>query len=435
MSKEKSCIGIRREDKNEWERRVPLTPADVEILIRDHGLSFVVQPSPRRAFADEDFRKAGCRIDEDLSGCGVVLGVKEMPPSLFTPGATYVFFAHVIKGQAYNMAMLRALLERGCHLIDYERIVDEKNRRLVFFGRHAGLAGMIDALWALGARLASEGIDTPFASIRKAHEYADLDEAKAAVARAGERIRSEGLPASQVPFVCGFAGYGNVSRGAQEIFDLLPVREVSPEAIPGPGTGDGHEVVKVVFREEHLVEPREPRASFDLQEYYDHPERYAQRFQHFLPRLTMLINAVYWDDRYPRLVTRKDLEALWTAKTAPPLKVIGDISCDVGGSVEATLRVTDPGTPAFVYDPRGGEARDGVTGRGVVIVAVDNLPAELPREASEDFSRVLKDYVPALAGADMGAEDPALPPPLKKALIVHRGELTQAYRHLEKFLA
>jgi alpha-aminoadipic semialdehyde synthase len=427
-------IGLRREDKNEWERRVPLVPADVETLVRRHGIACSVQPFPRRAFPDEAYRDAGALVDEDLENCPVVLGVKEMPPALFREGYTYMFFAHVIKGQAYNMDMLRALMEKKCNLVDYERIVDENGKRLIFFGRHAGLAGMIDSLWALGERLAWEGTPTPFRSIRKAHEYGSLDEAVDAVRKAGEAVRTHGLPEALAPLVCGFAGYGNVSVGAQEIFDLLPAREVSPDALPGPGEGSRHEVIKVVFREEHLVAPRETGKPFELQEYYAHPDRFEPRFERFLPGLTLLVNAVYWDDRYPRLVTKEALRTLFAPGKTPRLRVIGDVSADVEGAVEATVRCTDPGNPVFVFDPATGSEADGVAGPGPVILAVDNLPAELPREASEDFSAVLRDFVPALAAVDFGADDPALPAPLKKALILHRGELTPAYRYLEKHL-
>jgi len=427
-------IGIRREDKNEWERRVPLVPADLRALVRDHGLSFTVQPHARRVFPEREFEEAGARIDEDLSGCGVVLGVKEMPLSVFREGCAYVFFAHVIKGQPYNMGMLRTLLDRGASLLDYEKITDEAGRRLVFFGRHAGLAGMIDTLRALGARLDAEGVSSPFSGIRSAHAYANLDEACKAVRDAGEAIRRDGLPPGLTPFVCGFTGYGNVSKGAQEIFDLLPVREVSPDALPGPGEGSDREVCKVVFREEDMVAPRTEGASFELQDYYDHPEKYESRFDRYLPRLTLLVNAIYWDERYPRLVTRESLRALFGGPAPPRLKVIGDISSDVEGSIEITVKCTDPGNPTFTVDPETGAVRDGVEGRGPVVLAVDNLPAELPREASVDFSAVLRDFVPALAASDFSREDPGLPGPLMRALIVRRGTLTPDFRYLEKHL-
>lgn len=427
-------IGIRREDKNAWERRVPLVPADVKTLIERDGLAFSVQPSPVRAFADSEYVDAGAEVCEDLSGCDAVIGVKEMPVATFHSGGTYMFFAHVIKGQAYNMPMLRDLMAKGCNLLDYEKIVDDKGRRLVFFGRHAGLAGMIDGLWALGARLAHEGFDTPLAAIRPAHEYADLAAAKQAIRQAGEAIHAKGLPPGITPLVTGFAGYGNVSQGAQEIYDLLPVQNVAPDAIPARGEGSDRLVYKVVFKEEHMVRPVEDGAAFDLQDYYGHPEKYRGVFEPYLARMTMLVNAVYWDERYPRLATKKALRQLWSGPENPALRVISDISCDVGGSCEATVKATESDNPVYVWDVDRDAAIDGVAGKGPVIQAVDNLPAEIPRESSADFSRVLRDFIAPLAMADFKADAPALPGPLASALIVHRGVLTPDFAYIEKYL-
>ncbi len=434
-----TLFGIRREDKNRWERRVPLTPHHVKDLCAEHGLRCVVQSSPIRVFSDEQYRELGIAVAEDLSDCPVVFAVKEIPAGFFRPGRTYVFFAHVIKGQRYNMPMLRRLLELGCTLIDYERIVDEYGKRLIFFGRHAGLAGMIDTLWALGQRLSYEGIATPFAELQPAHRYATLQEAKETMAHVGQVIAAEGLPERLIPFVCGFAGYGHVSQGAQEIFDLLPHRKISPSQLlqlEREGECAATALYKVVFREEDMVRPLRPEGHFDLQEYYQHPEFYEGRFADYVPHLTVLVNGIYWDARYPRLVTKKDLRALFSAQHAPRLRVIGDISCDVEGSVECTVRATSPDDPILVYDPLTGTATSGHKGRGVVVLAVDNLPCELPRAASVYFSSVLKEYVPAIVTAnyEVSFDELALPPEIKRAVIVHRGKLTPDYRYLEQYV-
>lgn len=431
-------IGIRREDKSVWERRVPITPQDARLLQEQHGIEVVVQPSELRIFRDEEYRAAGVQVQEDLSSCDVIFGVKEIPPAQLMPGKTYVFFAHVIKGQPYNMPMLRRLMELGCVLIDYEKVTDEKGRRLIFFGRHAGWAGMLDTLWALGQRLAWEGIPNPFSTIQQAHRYPDMETARAAVREVGERIRREGLPPILAPLVVGFAGYGNVSRGAQEIFDLLPVQEIAPDDLPHLFAEDParHVLYKVVFKEEHMVEPIAPGASFDLQEYYQHPERYRSRFSAYVPYLTVLVNGIYWEAKYPRLVTKEYLRELFGAPARPRLRVIGDISCDIEGAVECTVRCTDPGNPVFVYHPRTGQTRDGWEGEGVVVLAVDILPSEVPRDASVDFSAVLREFAPAIAKADYTVpfEELNLPPEIKRAVIVYRGELTPAYRYLERYL-
>lgn len=432
-------IGIRREDKNVWERRVPVIPKHARQLQKEHGIKVWAQPSDIRVFPDAEFSQVGVLVKEDLSACPVVFAIKEIPVQFFQPNHTYVFFAHVVKGQPYNMPMLKRMLELGCNLIDYEKVTDERGRRLIFFGRHAGLAGMIDSFWALGQRLNWEGIPNPFSSLRQAYQYDDLNEAKASVSALGERIAQEGLPGPITPLICGFAGYGNVFRGANEIIELLPVEKIEPQAVSAIAQSSDparDRVYKVVFKEEHTVVPISPTDSFELQDYYDHPEKYRPVFNTYLPHLTLLVNCVYWEAKYPRLVTKADLRQLCRDEKPPRLRVIGDISCDVEGAIEATVKCTDPGNPVFVYDPFEDRAIDGIEGRGPVVLAVDILPSELPRDASEYFSSVLLDYVPAIARADYTApfEELALPLAIKRAVIVYQGELTPDYRYLEQYL-
>jgi alpha-aminoadipic semialdehyde synthase len=433
-----ALIGIRHEDKSEWERRVPVVPGDAAALQKE-GIQVVVQSSPTRAYRDEEFAAAGIPVRPDLSDCPVVFGIKEMPKAFFQPDKTYVFFAHVIKGQPYNMPMLRRLLDLGCTLIDYERVVDDKDRRLIFFGWHAGVAGMIDTLWAVGRRLAWEGIANPFDHLRLTHQHHDLDEARAALARVKERIEAEGLPPEVTPFVVGVAGYGNVSRGAQEMLDLLPVVEIEPEDLAALTAGEGasrHQIYKVVFKEWHMVEPASPGVEFELQDYYHHPEKYRGVFARYLPHLDVLVNAIYWTEDYPRLVTKEDIARLY-AQGQPRLRIIGDISCDVEGAIECTVKSTEPGDPVFVYDPASGAVGDGYEGPGVVVMAVDILPSELPREASAYFSGILKPYIPAIARCDYTQPFKAcnLPPEIKRAVIAYRGELTPEYRYIREYLA
>ena len=431
-------IGLRREDMYHWERRVPLVPGDLRRLSDENGLRFVVQSSEKRAFTDDEYRDAGFEIVDKLEGCPIVFGLKEIPIDVFEPNAAYVFFSHTIKGQPANMPMLQRCLDLGCTILDYERIVDDDNRRLIFFGNYAGLAGAIDTLWTLGRRLAQEGFDTPLAEIRQASTYADLAEAKKAVAAVGKRIAEEGLPEAISPLVIGLSGYGNVSKGAQEILDLLPIESVRPVDLLGDGGAFGgpNRVIKVVFREEDTVLRLDPSAPFDLQEYYDHPERYRGAFDRYLPRLHALVNCVYWEPKYPRLITREAVRELY-ADGQPTLRVIGDISCDIEGSVEITVKATEPDDPVYVYDPTTGSIVSGIDGHGPVMMTVEILPSELPREASAYFSRILTGFVPAIAAADyrVSFDALALPPELKRAVICHRGELAPDYKNLEKHLA
>jgi len=430
-----NVIGIRREDKSEWEARVPLVPADVEPLIHSKGLTFHVESSTKRAFPDDDFRAVGAKVRNDLTHCPIIMGVKEIPPDKLEAGKTYMYFSHTIKGQSANMPALKGLMDLGCQLIDYECIEDDEGRRLVFFGRFAGLAGMIDTLWALGRRWHHEGHDTPLAALLPAHKYKTVDQARTAVAAAGDQIRTNGLPDALTPFVVGLAGYGQVSSGAQEILDLLPVEEVTPQDLAGLG-GNGKCVYKVVFREEHLVTRREDSGAFDLQEYYDHPDRYQSSFFPHVPYLSVLVNCIFWTEKYPKLIDRDQFAELYGGTSPPRLRVIGDITCDIDGSLACTTRATDPGSPIYVFDPRTGKTTDGVVGNGPVVLAVDFLPAELPVDSSAFFSNTLAPFIPGLAEADFTGSlaDSGLPGPLKRATIVYQGRLTEHYRHLERFL-
>jgi len=410
-------LGIRRETKNRWERRAPLTPQHVEELVREQGRTVAVQPSELRVFPDEEYHSAGAVIAEDLGVARVILGIKEVPPPEIVPGRPHLAFFHLIKGQERNLPILRRALGAESTLIDYEQIVDRHGRRLLFFGRQAGHAGMIDALWTLGRRLAAEGIDTPFAAVRQTTAYAGLEEALDHLAGfVGREIRERGMPPEVHPLVVGVTGGGNVSRGALEVLDRLPAVEVHPEELAGlAGQRELSQrtIYKVVFR-------REAR----------------RRFERHLAHLTVLVNGIYWEPGDPRLVTWEDLAALWDAPGVPRLRVLADLSCDVEGSIEATVRTTDPGDPVYVAEPAGRRAIPGVEGRGPVILAVDNLPAELPRESSEHFGDALFPFLAGLADADFAVElaHLALPAAVLEAIITHRGELTPRYRYLARFL-
>jgi saccharopine dehydrogenase (NAD+, L-lysine-forming) len=435
------AIGIRREDKNPWERRVPLVPSQVAHLIQQEGLRVYVQPSDQRVFPDEAYRGAGAVVQDDLGPCPVILGVKEIPAHAFEAGKTYLFFSHTIKGQCYNMPMLRTMMDRGCQLIDYERIVDGQGRRLVFFGRHAGLAGMMETLRALGKRLAAEGLaeaDNPFLELKQPWRYENLSEAKAHLAAVGQRIRTRGLAPALVPLTVGFLGYGNVSRGAQEILDYLPVEEITPQTLLSaePPRSD-RTLYKIVFREEDTVVPEDDSEPFSLSDYLSHPIRYRAAFERFLPRLTVLVNGIYWDREFPVLVTNEAVRKLYAGATPPGLRVIGDITCDIEGSIAMTRKDTLPDEPCYVYDTEKDRIVDGISALpGPVIMAVGNLPTEFPVEASTDFGRALLPFIGALASADFrtGPGQVSLPDPIHKALILHRGLLTEPYLYLEKFV-
>lgn len=435
---ESNLIGIRAENKNEWERRAPLAPDHVAELVQERQLRILVQRSPLRVFEDSSYQRAGAEVVEELTPCKVIFGVKEIPEALLEPEKAYLYFSHTIKGQASNMPALRKLLELRCTLIDYEPIVDRRGRRVVFFGRHAGYAGMIDTLHALGKRLELEGFSTPLAEIRKAHEYASLTEAMDHVTEIGERFRQGRFLRGLRPIVVGFAGSGNVSQGAQTIFECLPFEDVELGDLLALAE-DRDRPKNLFFRVSFAREDRVRRITdggYDGREFASDPSLYESAIGPYLPHLTVLVNGTYWDPRQPPLLTRAQLQALWTLEPQPKLRVIGDITCDINGGVESTIESTEPGSPCYVFDPFEGSITPGFEGRGPVVMAVDNLPCEISREATEHFGDSLLRFVPALARCDWSKplEELELPEELRRAVVVHKGQLAPRYAYLERFM-
>jgi alpha-aminoadipic semialdehyde synthase len=241
-----------------------------------------------------------------------------------------------------------------------------------------------------------------------------------------------------VPLIIGLAGYGNVSKGCQEVLSHLPIEEIPPENLASffkKGEFSDRVMYKVVFKEEHMVEPVSEEFEFQLQDYYDNPEKYRGTFHRHVPYLTILMNCIYWDKQYPRLVTRELARQLYE-KGELRLKVIGDISCDIDGAIEFTEKATSIDDPIFVYDPFEGHITDGHEGRGIAVMSIDNLPCELPKESSGQFGDALMEFVPQIAKADFSVpfEKLDFPPPIKKAVILYHGELTPDYKYIEKFL-
>jgi saccharopine dehydrogenase (NAD+, L-lysine-forming) len=432
-------IGIRREDINRWEKRVPLIPSHARELADKYPIDFRIQPSTIRIFNDADYRLSGIPVEEGLSPCPIVIALKEIPLELIEKNKVYLFFSHTAKGQSQNMPMLKRMMELGCTVIDYEKMVDEKGRRVLYFGNYAGHAGMIDTLWSLGQRLEKEGLASPFTILRPTHCYESLVEAKEAVGKLAWKIIKDGPPRELGPVVFGFFGYGHVSQGAQEIFDILPVESVQPADLPrlfDGGTKEHRNLYKVVFREEDMVRPKDPRKAFDLQDYYDHPQDYRPVTEEFVPYLTVLVNGIYWTPKFPKYITKPFLKELYGGRTRPRLRVVGDITCDINGSIECTVMPTDSEKPVYIYDPFEDKAITGFEGRGPAVLAVYNLPAELPLESSTYFSGKLKEHLPSVAAArfDRPFAECGLSDVLRRAVIVYRGELTPDFAYLAQFV-
>jgi len=425
-------IGIRREDKNIWERRVPLIPKHVKELKDNHNIKTILQPFPRRAFLENEYLEAGAEFNEDLSECPVVLAVKEIPIRLITPNKTYIFFSHTIKGQDYNMPLLRKLMEEKCTLIDYECIKNADGRRLVFFGRFAGVAGMIDAFHGYGQRLKALGLENILEEVKSAYNYDDMEDAKKHLAKVGEKIKSSGLPVEKAPYVFGFTGYGNVSKGAQEIFDILPFEEIDANDLAKLKSTDNKKLYKVVFKEEHMVETKDSANSFELYDYFNHPEKYVSKFEEHIQYLSVVINCIFWNEDYPRFMTKEYFQKNPNRK----LDMICDITCDIDGAVEFTHKATDSDNPAYVYNPHDDTYIDGYAGDGIVDIAVDNLPTELPKDSSVEFSNALEPFIPGLVNANLELDFDKVdfPEEIKRAVIVYKGELTPDYEYLQEYL-
>jgi alpha-aminoadipic semialdehyde synthase len=336
------------------------------------------------------------------------------------------------------MPLLQKIIASGSTLIDYERITDSEGRRIVYFGRYAGDAGTIDILSLMGAYWEAKGLSSPLTAIRRAHQYASVADAQSHLKTVGKAIADRGLPAELTPFTVGILGYGNVSQGAQQILECLPTERVAAsdiETLVKTGEADAKRIYLTVFKEQDLVE-RKDGNPFELQEYFGQPALYQSRFEPYLAHYRILINAVYWESRYPRFVTWDGLRRLYEKENPPLLAGIADITCDTHGSVECNVRATDSDMPAYRVNPLTREVSDGHTGDGIVVLAVDNLPCELPHDSSTFFSNQLAPLVPGILAADYerSLEKSGLSPEVRKAVIVYKGKLTPDYAYLQEHL-
>ena len=429
-------IGLRKEEKA-FETRVAIVPQHAVALNKEHGIQFIVEPSDQRVFSPGDYSSANVEI-YPLKGspAKIILGIKEIPIEYFESGKVYIFFSHTIKCQDYNMAMLKHIMDTGATLIDYEKVIDDNGRRIIYFGNWAGLAGISETIRALGNRLEYEGLTpNPFANMRPTLEMKSLTDLKDEFKKLGERIEEQGLPESLTPFVVGFAGYGNVSRGAQELFDILPHKTIDPSEL-STIPSDNNIIYKCVFKEEDMVTPLDSKSDFDLQDYYDNgAAKYKGDFHKYVPHLIVLMNCIYWSEKYPPLITKDFIRNHWKSDEHQ-LRIVGDISCDVEGAIEFTLKCTKPDRPAFTYLVEEDRAELGVAGKGPVVMSVDNLPCELPRESSTSFSETLRSFIPVLAKADFDVsfEELDLPRELLDAVIVYQGQLTKNFEYLKDCL-
>uniref|UniRef100_A0A1A8QTP6 Alpha-aminoadipic semialdehyde synthase, mitochondrial n=2 Tax=Nothobranchius pienaari TaxID=704102 RepID=A0A1A8QTP6_9TELE len=442
----RAILAIRREDVNPWERRAPLAPRHVKELT-NNGVKVLVQPSNRRAIHEKFYMKAGAVVQEDISEASLIIGVKRMPEEKVIPRKTYAFFSHTIKAQEPNMGLLDDLLKKEVRLIDYEKMVDANGYRIVAFGQWAGVAGMINILHGLGLRFLALGHNTPFMHIGMAHNYRNVSQAIQAVRDCGYEISMGLMPKSIGPVTFCFTGTGNVSKGAQDIINELPVEYVEPHELKDVSeTGDMTKVYATVLsRHHHLV--RKSDGLYDPMEYENRPELYTSHFRTSVaPYTTCLINGIYWGPNTPRLLKRLDAQRLIrprkTSSTdregspALPHKLLAicDISADTGGSIEFMTECTTIDKPFCMYDADQHIDHDSVEGNGFLMCSIDNLPAQLPIEATEYFGDRLFPYIweMLLSDATRPLEEEEFSPQVRDAIITSNGVLTPKFEYIEK---
>ncbi|CAD6249220.1 unnamed protein product [Miscanthus lutarioriparius] len=400
----------------------------------------IVQPSTKRIHHDAQYEDVGCEISEDLSECGLIIGIKQPKLQMILPDRAYAFFSHTHKAQKENMPLLDKILEERVSLFDYELIVGDDGKRSLAFGKFAGRAGLIDFLHGLGQRYLSLGYSTPFLSLGQSHMYPSLAAAKAAVIAVAEEIATFGLPSGICPIVFVFTGVGNVSQGVQEIFKLLlPHTFVDAEKLPeisqarnlskqSQSTKRVFQLYGCVVTSRDMVSHKDPTRQFDKADYYAHPEHYAPVFhERIAPYASVIVNCMYWEKRFPPLLSMDQLQQLM--ETGCPLVGVCDITCDIGGSIEFVNKSTSIERPFFRYDPSNNSYHDDMEGAGVICLAVDILPTEFSKEASQHFGNILSKLVPSLASVKQPAE---LPSYLRRACIAHAGRLTPLYEYIPR---
>nr|XP_003221378.1 PREDICTED: alpha-aminoadipic semialdehyde synthase, mitochondrial isoform X2 [Anolis carolinensis] len=442
----KSVLAIRREDVNAWERRAPLAPRHVKLLT-NLGYKVLVQPSNRRSIHEKDYIKAGGIIQEDISAACLIVGVKRPPDGKLIPKKNYAFFSHTIKAQEANMPLLDEILSKNIRLIDYEKMVDHRGVRVVAFGKWAGVAGMINILHGMGLRFLALGHHTPFMHLGMAHNYRNSSQAVQAVRDAGYEISLGLMPKSIGPITFVFTGTGNVSKGAQEMFNALPCEFVEPHELKEVSrTGDLRKVYGTVLsRHHHLV--RKSDGVYDPVEYDKHPELYTSRFNtDIAPYATCIINGIYWEQHTPRLLNRQDAQRLLaplrpsaTATEGCPelphkLVAICDISADTEGSIEFMTECTTIDNPFCMYDADQHIIHDSVEGSGILMCSIDNLPAQLPIESTECFGDMLFPYIEEmlLSDASEPLESQNYSPVVRDAVIASNGVLTDKFKYIQK---
>lgn len=392
-------IAVIREEKNPPDARVPLTPPQVAEL-RSRGIDIVVQPSEGRTFKDHEYADLGVPIVEDISDRELLLGVKEVPIDKLIPNKKYCFFAHVAKEQPYNQKLMRALLEKGITHMDYEYLTDDKGKRLIAFGYWAGMVGAHNAVWTYAQRTGA--FELP--RLNTLHDYAAAKEIYATL----------DLPALRVVLT----GTGRVGKGAARVLEDIGLEKVSPaDFLSGEG--------KAVFTQLHVRDyAKHPNKNpIDKYHYYRHGEEYQSAFAPYAKVADVFVNGIFWDGKAPAFFTAKEMQS-----DDFNIQVIGDVTCDIApaASVPSTLFASTIANPVFGYDPETGDVVAPYSDFAVDVMSIDNLPSELPRDASGAFGTTFVEVI--LPEFEKEASDI-----LRRASVTADGELGPDFQYLRGY--
>lgn len=399
-------IGLIREGKIPSDARTPLTPEQCAEAMVELPVRVVVQPSQVRCFKDQEYAAHGIQLQEDISDCDVLLGIKEVPVELLIPGKTYLFFSHTMKEQPHNRRLLQAVLEKNIRLIDYEALTDERGDRLIAFGFYAGIVGAHNALWAWGKRTGQFSLPR----LCESHDYAEVLEAY-------EQLL---LP----PLRIVLTGTGRVSTGAAKNLRDVGIRQVTPQEFLEK---DFSEAIFTQITAGDYVRHSDPgKKEFDKKHFYAHGEEYVSVFSPFYQRADIFINGIFYDKKAPVFFTLEEMQ-----RPDFRIKVIADITCDImpGSSVPSTVRASKIADPVYGFEPASGLECQPYAPGSIDVMAIDNLPSELPRDASAFFGRQLLEKIlpELLKGRNSDA--------IRRGMIAENGSLTTGFGYLTDYVA
>lgn len=415
---------LRKEHKNRWERRVALSPTAAGKLV-ENGQQLVVERSEFRVYSDSEYTDQKVELVSTANDSQLVLGIKEPPVESIQTNQVHLCFSHTIKGQDYNMPLLQRFIDARATLIDYELMRDSQGVRTIAFGRYAGIAGAIDTFWAYGKQLYQKGVTSAFSEFQQTWKYGS-------VAQAHHALKSINLASDAKPHRIIILGSGKVGKGSAEVCEWLGLRQIQVSELYD-NTYPANESWYCIIETPDLYE-RIDTSGFDRDEYYQYgKERYRSRFCELLGHCDVVLLTSFWTEQFPRHMELKDFK---THVDKLPT-ILGDISCDIDGAFACTSKITDIDNPVYTYNPETGTSEDGLSLDGIAIMAIDNLPCELSQDASDHFSSVLVNHIPALMALDLSLsfDALALEPEVKNAVIVYNGKLTPEFEYLKQYLA